>query len=178
MEFEVEIEGTSPIIFNKPCGKEEGKRIIGLPDNEQAEYRVYRTNGRNSNIAIFNAWLKGCIRDYYTRTAPSKKKTEYYNDISPSISISPMYIDLGVNSYNIRKVPIMIKQKGKVANIEEPAQPILNTPWKAKFNLECTLNKPKEEINRLVELAGKYVGIGSNIINGYGRFKVTSFTKI
>ena len=55
---------------------------------------------------------------------------------------------------------------------------LIKVPWKAKFILTCTLDKPTEEIKRIVEGAGKYVGIGSNSINGYGRFIVTNFNKV
>lgn len=177
MRYRIRIRGTSPIIFNRPSSKDECKRIIGLPDREQAEYRCYR-NEETGNIAVYNSWIKGCIREYYTRTAPNKMKGSYYNEISPSISILPMYINLGIKDYDIRKVPIMIKKNGKVATIEEPAQPIVKSPWNCEFLLDFTLDKPREEVERLVNLAGKYIGIGSNIINGYGRFEVTSFERV
>ena len=79
MEYKATIEGTSPVIWNRPYSKEELNRISTLPDVEQAEYRAYRMDGSGSNLALSGAWLRGAMKEYYVRNAPNKKKGEYMN---------------------------------------------------------------------------------------------------
>ena len=175
MGYEIEIEGISPLIWNKPDTKENMKRALTKSDREQAETRAYRTE--DGNLALLNAWIKSCICNYYVDTAPNKMKNIYKNEIFPRVNISPLLIDIGETDFDIRKQPILIKQSGRVANIEFPAQPIRNE-WSGKFILETTMDMLADDVKKLVEKAGKYNGLGSNRINGYGRFKVTSFKRL
>jgi hypothetical protein len=50
--------------------------------------------------------------------------------------------------------------------------------WKADFVLVTTLDKTLAQWKADIEGAGIDTGIGSNRINGYGRFKILTITKV
>jgi hypothetical protein len=174
-KYEIEVEITSPILQHKFNGKDEEKANKEKSDKEQAEYHAYRTE--NGNMGIPSTWIKGCLREYIVAHAGSKQKRSTLLEISPRIQVQPYMIDLGTKVYKIDKRAIPVKIQGKISDMDFCIRPLIE---KAKFTfvLVSTLSKTEDEWKSIIEGAGIDTGIGSNTVNGYGRFKVLSITKV
>jgi hypothetical protein len=174
LKLKVEIEGTSPILFHKFNGKEEEKAIKEKSDSVQAESHAYRLG---ENLAIPAEWFKGCIREYLVSQAASKTKTTTMREVSPRINVSPYLMDLNTTEFKIDKRAIPVKKSGKIVDMDYCVRPRIDS-WKVTFTLTTTLDKTIDQWKADLEGAGIDQGIGSNNINGYGRFKIISVTKI
>lgn len=173
-KYKCMIKGTTPILMHKFNGLAEEKRIKEFADSEQAEKHAYRhTNG---NLAIPAEWVRGCIINNFIDKAGAKMKTSTKKKVAPRIRVEPYMIDLGITDYevDIRSVPSGGARGGVRAMC---VRPIIET-WEAGFTLLSQLDYSKADIRRNIEVAGIDVGIGSNRVNGYGRFSLESFEEI
>jgi len=175
-KYEIEVEGTSPILMHKFNGIEEEKAVKQKADKEQAEFHAYRLSN-DGNLYIPAEWFKGCLREYLVSQSAPKEKTKTKLEVAPRIQIQPSMIDLGIEEYDIdkRSVPSGNMSRGGVRDF--CVRPLLKN-WKAKFTLITTLDKSMEQLKKDVENSGIDVGIGSNRINGYWRFKIVALNKV
>jgi hypothetical protein len=174
-KYKFTIEGTSPLLPHKFNGQDEEKALKQRSDQEQAEAHVYRLP--NNHLGVPNEWVKGCLRDYLISVAGSKKKLETKAKVSPRIAVEPTMLDLEQEEYEVdrRAVPSGAKTGG---TRDFCVRPKINTPWKTEGILVTSLDKTKQQLEKDLTQAGVEVGMGSNRINGYGRFKVTKFEEI
>lgn len=173
-KYKCMIKGTTPILMHKFNGLAEEKRIREFSDSEQAEKHAYRH--QNGNLAIPSEWVRGCIINNFIDKAGSKQKTSTKKKVAPRIRVEPRRIDLGLKDYevDVRSVP----SGGLRGGVRDMCVRPLIEEWGAEFILLSQLDYSQADIKRNVEIAGIDVGIGSNRINGYGRFMLESFEEI
>ena len=171
-KWDFEIVGTSPLLPHKFNGIDEEKKTKELPKEEQAEAHAYRCS--NGNLAVPCEWIRGCLINLFILRAGNKEKTRTKIRVSPRIRIEPPLLDLGINEYEIdvRSAPSGNLSRGGTRDI--CVRPRIDSPWKIRGVL-CSSLEENREMRKYLEDAGENIGIGSNRINGYGRFKVTSF---
>ena len=169
------IEGLTPILMHKFNGIEEEKLLKQKSDAEQAEAHAYRLP--NGNLGIPCEWIRGCLIDYYIFNAPRKKKSETRLQVAPRIRVEPYMLDLGIKNYAIdkRSVPSGNISRGGVRDF--CVRPRIDQ-WQAEGFLVTTLEKTVEELKNDFAQAGIEIGIGSNRVNGFGRFKVLEFAQL
>jgi len=174
-KYKVEAKSTSSMLVHKFNGKDVEKSLKEKSDFTQAEAHAYRTE--DGNLAIPASWFRGCLIEYLVSTAGAKQKTSTKQEVSPRIQILPELISLGTKEFEIDKRAIPVKIHGKIADMDFCIRPIIKS-WKVTFTLVSALDKTAKQLKIDLENAGIEQGIGSNRINGYGRFEVVSFNKI
>lgn len=175
LEIEVEIEGITELLQHKFNGLDEEKRIKELSNEEQAKKHLYMSE---DGILYFpSEWMRYAIIDTYIRRAGNKQKTAEKLRVSPAIRIFPAEISLGTKDYiiDVRSVPCGNMSRGGVRDF--CVRPKIPIGWKAKFIIQSGLNDDLSDVKDILEEIGERFGIGSNRVNGYGRFKVTSINK-
>ena len=90
--------------------------------------------------------------------------------------MEPKFIDLGFTDYVIdeRSVP----SGGSYRGIRDMCVRPCIDEWNAEFTLLSQLDFSDKDIKRNVEVAGIDIGIGSNRINGFGRFELSGFSEV
>lgn len=172
--FQFTIEGTSPFMQHKFNGQEEERRTSELPHGEQAERHAYRT--LEGKIGIPAVWIRGSIIDAFVDAAPSKTKQSTKRRVSPRVRVEPIMLDTGLKDYEIdvRGIPSGNMTRGGTRNIV--VRPVVNK-WQVSGKLITGLDESRE-MEKWLAQAGEEIGIGANRINGYGRFKVTTFKEM
>jgi len=172
--FEFTIEGTSAVMQHKFNGQEEEKRIAELPHAEQAERHAYRT--LEKNIGIPAVWIRGSLIDAFVDAAPSKSKQATKRRVSPRIRVEPIMLDTGLTEYEIDVQGIPSPKTGRGGTRTIVVRPLLNK-WQVSGKLITGLDESRE-MEKWLAQAGEEIGIGANRINGYGRWKVTTFKEM
>jgi len=180
-KFKFKLVGESPILMNKPASLKDMEKQSKLPPSERAEALAYRTE--NGNLGIPRKWLKGALVNAFIRQKTSASlasqaaKAEKQR-VSPRIWFTEEILDLNIDKYEIDTQIVLVKTTtGDIQTVAEAIRPKV-TDWEVEGVLVTTLPDSKEELEETFQLAGSEVGIGSNRINGYGRFRVTEFTEI
>ena len=173
-KFKVKAKSTTHALIHKFNGLSEEKRIKEMTETEQAEKHAYRHP--NGNLAFPCEWFRGCIVNNFIDKAGSKTKTSTKNTVAPRIRVEPNLIDLGIKDYeiDIRSVP----SGGRSGGIRDFCIRPRIDEWEAEFTLLSLLDYPASEMRRSVEVAGIDIGVGSNRVNGFGRFEVVSFEEL
>ena len=168
------VKGSTDMLPHKFNGLAEEKRIKEMPEAEQAEKHAYRHP--NGNLAIPCEWFRGCIVNNFIDKAGAKTKTSTKNEVAPRLRVEPALIDLGIKDYeiDIRSVP----SGGRSGGIRDFCVRPRIGEWEAEFTLVSLLKHPVNDIKRSVEVAGVDIGIGSNRVNGFGRFEVVSCEEV
>ncbi|MBU0847341.1 hypothetical protein KKH23_09185 [Patescibacteria group bacterium] len=174
-KFEFEIEGITEILPHKFHGLEEEKKLKTETEEIQAEKHAYFNS--NGNLAIPSVWIKGALINEFYDSAPQKERTRTQKQVSPRLMIVPAMLDLGTKKYDVdvRSVPAGGRHGGCR---DFCVRPIIKLPWKVKGTLITTLDISDKDLRRKFENAGMNQGIGSNRINGYGRFKIVVFNNL
>jgi hypothetical protein len=175
LKCKFKIEGLTPILMHKFNGIEEEKQLKQKSDAERAEAHAYRLP--NGNLAIPCEWIRGCLRDYYILTAPPKKKNETRLQVAPRIRVEPRMLDLNIKNYEIDKCSVPSGNISRGGIRDFCVRPRIDR-WQVEGFLVTTLEKSVEELKNDFEQAGVEIGIGSNRVNGFGRFRVLDFTKL
>ena len=160
--------------MHKFNGQDEEKKTKTLPDKEQAEKHAYRLS--SGNLAVPAEWIRGCIINGYINRAGLKQKTETKKRVSPRIVVQPSLIDLHMKEYEINKRSV---SSGGIAKGTRDfcVRPLIPDGWKIELTIQTELDDSDADFKRNLELAGIDIGIGSNRMNGYGRFEVTGFER-
>jgi len=168
--FKVRVEDLSPILVHKFNGQDESKRIKELSIEDQAEAYAYRND---EGLYAPSEWFRGCLINQFIEAEKKKKKGSTKNRVSPRIQISPPEISLGTDTYKIDKRSASSGGRGGGTR-DWVVRPIIHE-WAAEFTLRTTIEDSPSYIKQMLEYSGENVGVGSNRVNGYGRFKVVSF---
>jgi len=178
-KFEVEVEGTSPLMMHRYIGKDVGKKVGKLMAKEQASMYAYRVDPEDdtSNLAANGFWFRGALIESFCQNAGNKMVSKTKTEVQPAIQIMEALIDLGTKTFSINEQIIPIKTAGKISDMTVCIRPELKN-WKCSFTLVSLLNRPDKEIHDELMRAGRNCGVGSARPMGNGRFKVTSFKKI
>lgn len=166
--------------MHKFIGQEESKQLKSRPDAEQAEAVAYKVGNQ---LAIPGTWVRGCLRSYMVETAPNKTKRTVKLSVSPRIKVEPFFIILTdgkgkpLENYEIIKAAIPAGNMSRGGCMDFTVNPVINE-WCAEGVLVSSLDKPTNELKRLFENSGVETGIGTDRVDGYGRFKVISFEEL
>lgn len=169
--FEFTIEGTTPYLPHKFSGQKEDREIKALSDKEQAEAHAYRDE--NGMLCIPNNHIRGALINAFINRAVKNTKMSTKERVSPKINIEPFMLSLGKKTFTIDKRVVRVEQ-GKKSVTDFCVRPLIEK-WETSGRLIASLD---DDMKRWLEEAGKNSGVGSNRINGYGRFKVTSFKEV
>ncbi len=168
--YEFEVEGVSPLLIHQFRGQEEEKQIKALSPKEQAAKHLYTNDGK---IVIPGAHFRGSIINAMINRAIKNSKMTTKEKNAPRIAVEPFYLLIEPQKYDVNTRAIPIKQ-GRKSVMDFVSQPEFKT-WKVKGIIKTTLDDDMK--SWLVE-AGENSGVGTNRVNGYGRFKVTSFREV
>lgn len=178
MKYEVQIKGTTPLLFHKFCGIEESKAIKELPDSEQAEKVAYRD--KNGKLAIPVTNMRACIIEAFYDTAGKGQKTKTLKNIAPRIRIASMGDDLSNLTLSTQEYEIdkrSYSAGGRSGGIRDfVVRPIISE-WETSFILSSTVDIQDDDLEYKMGFAGSDIGVCSNRVNGYGRFEVVSFNR-
>jgi len=172
-KYQFTIRGTNTLA-HKFNGQKEEKALKQRSEKDQAENHVYRCD--NGNIGIPCEWIKGSLRDYLINNAGNKEKTATKNYVAPRIAVEPMILDTHLTDYEIHKASV--PSGGKMAGTRDFCIRPLIRVWEVKGTLISSLDKTSKELEKDLIGAGIDVGVGSNRVNGYGRFEVVNFKEI
>jgi len=174
-KFNFELEGTSPILMHKFNGLTEEKQIKQLADSEQAEKHAYRN--ADGHLSVPASCIRGSIINAFINNAGNKEKTNTKLRVSPRVQIAPFYLDTGLIDFAVDKRSVPAGSMSRGGTRDMCVRPLIET-WAVKGVLQTTLRESDDDIRRMFEVAGVDVGVGSNRINGYGRYAVTTFEKL
>lgn len=162
------------VLMHKFNGQKEEKALKQRSDRDQAEAHAYRCD--NGNVGIPQEWLKGCLREYLVSNAGNKEKTATKIQVAPRIAVEPMMLDAGISEYAINKTSV--PSGGKMGGTRDFCVRPEIKECEVEGILISSLGKSIQELEKDFIGAGRDIGIGSNRINGYGRFEVISFEEI
>ena len=171
--FEFEIEGES-LLSHRFNGLKEEKESKELPIREQIEKRIYRND--DGVIYAPAEWVRGAMITAFVSRAGAKGGKAKKLEVSPRIMVTPPKLPFSQQEYTIdqRSVP---SGAGKLTVRDICYRPHFKD-WKITGRITTTLDATEKSMREMFEVAGVDVGIGSNRINGFGRFMVTSFKKL
>jgi len=181
-KFYFKLKGIAPIISNKPCPEDvkKGKTLDSQPKTQQARDRAYWHS--NGNLGVPQTWLKGSMVEAFIRqktdSGPESQSAKNEKQrVCPNIRFEPLMFDLKTKDYTINESTVLVKQSGTVKTMVNCVRPLIEN-WEFEGTLVTTLPETAEELRKNLEYAGYYVGIGSNKINGFGRFEVVEFRQV
>jgi len=170
-EFEIQGESLLSHLFN---GLKEEKEIKELPIREQVEKHVYR--GDDDVIYAPATWIRGALINAFVSRAGAKKGKSKKEEVAPRITVLPEQLPFTPQEYSIdkRSIPSGI---GKNTVRDMCYRPRFDN-WSIKGSIVTSMDIPEKDMKAMLEVAGDDIGIGSNRINGFGRFTVTSFKRV
>ena len=168
--YEFEISGER-LLHQQFVGQEETRALKALPDKERAEALTYKDD--KGRYGMPNTHVRGSVVEEMVNRAPKNMKKTTKERVSPRIVVEPSFLVLSPQKYVINRRGIKVEQGGKVS-MDFVVQPEFRG-WSVKGLLKTTLD---DDMRKWLELAGMEVGVGTNRINGYGRFKVASFKRV
>lgn len=176
--FNITIEGTTPLLMNRPSQLDIGdksktaNRETQTPQ-EIAEAKIYKDG--NGKIYLPATWFQGCIVE-----AGKQKK------MLGRGSAKATYSKVCGSSVEINPFEILLKEKWKVFSIlavnpTTHGKNVLHRPqfdnWKVNF--ECTFDENQIEVpvmKEIFDIAGRQVGVGDwrpAKKGRFGKFQVT-----
>jgi len=167
--FKVTVEGVTPILMHKFPLDQEAFQNLTLQEKIR-ESAYIDENG----LYAPNVWFKGALINAFLEQVPAVKRKQLKNSLSPYIRIEPLKIYFGKKEYSVNVAVVSIKRGCK----EIRYRPQVDLPWSLSFKILTTLPRqqyPDKIFKDRLEYAGQNVGVGDNRINGYGRFKVSTF---
>lgn len=177
-KIKVEIEGTSPILFNRFRDTQiegKSKKRTGAMQMADVEDKLYLYENKPHIPAVY---LKNCLMEASKQfKITGKGKSTYSKIVASTVDVNPDMIELNAGDYEVFRISAVNPMtKGRMMT-ERPRY----NKWKAKFSI--TLNDeavPFSVINEILEHGGKYVGIGDwrpEKKGMFGKFMITSFKK-
>ena len=157
--------------MHKFNGLDEEKNIKALPERDRAEKHAYRNS--EGFLYIPCDWIRGSIINSFVSRAGSKEKTKKKLEVSPRITVTPSEMSINQTQYTIDKRGVPSGPlRGAVRDM--CIRPLIEQ-WETTGQIVTTLGTDTKDMKTMLEIAGEDVGIGSNRVNGYGRFTVNSF---
>jgi hypothetical protein len=178
-KIKVTIEGTTPILFNRfrdIAIEGKSKKRTGAMAEPDIEDKLYLDE--KGNVQIPSVYLKNCLTEAAKQfKIIGKGKSTYSKIVGATVEVSPFYIELKADKYEIFRISAVNPMtKGRMMT-ERPKY----NKWSASF--ELILNDsaiPVSVMNEILEQAGKYVGIGDwrpEKKGMFGKFLISSFKK-
>lgn len=175
-EFEVEIEGISPLLqhrFPIEEPEESEKRKSGSIDySKELEKSLYRD--KNGVIYEPSSHIEGSmIKAAVNFQIPGRGKKTYKDLIKAAIFVEPVQISIEPQEYEKDVQPVVIN-RARVRRYRPRFD-----EWKLKFKIICLEEDQLSPvtIEKILAYAGKFCGLG-DWRPKYGRFKITKFKVI
>jgi len=183
--YEINIKGTSPIIWNvmKKEIETEKKELKKNELNEWEEKNYLKKAEYNdkNKVIIPERWIKGLIENAAKRTrlVPhfATRKNETYTLYTSSFMIYGNHE--GHNTKNITPYGAFVGAQGANSTTKVwRIRPMLNE-WDYSFKIIDPAGRMKlEELKALLEYAGLFIGLGDNRKNNYGRYEITKIIEV
>ena len=178
-KFEITIEGTTPLLMNKPPEYEGDTVVIvknpQVKDDNEVVRKLYCLNGVIYTPATH---IRGAmINAGKDLKVKGKGKATYSKLIASMVEITPEAIPHTKLDFDVR-VDRTVNPNTKGMNMTK--RPRLKE-WELNFEIFAENEVPPEIIKESLDRAGKYVGIGDwrPATKGiHGKFMVTKFKKI
>ena len=172
-EFEVEIEGISPLLqhrfpIEEPAEKSK-KRMGSIDYTKEVETSLYRS--KDGTIFEPSSHIEGSMIKAATNfQIPGKGKKTYRDMFRAAIFVEPMEIPIEPQSFEVDIQPVVIS-RARVRRY----RPRFDV-WRLKFKIVCMEEDQldKATIHRILEHAGRFCGLG-DWRPKYGRFKIINF---
>lgn len=176
-KIKVEIEGTTPILFNRFRDIQiegKSKKRTGAMAEAEIEDKLYLDEKKK--VLLPSVYLKNSITEASKQfKIIGKGKATYSKIVASTVDVMPFMIELDSGKFEVFRISAVNPMtKGRMMT----ERPRFNK-WKAEF--ELVLNDPAvptSVINEILEHAGKYVGVGDwrpEKKGMFGKFMITSF---
>lgn len=177
--IKVTIQGTTPLLFNRFRDVQiegKSKKRTGAIAEADIEDKLYLDE--NGKPQVPSVYLKNCITEAAKQfKIPGKGKSTYSKIVGSTVDISPFYIDLDADKYEVFRISAVNPMtKGRMM-VTRPKF----DKWSASFEILLNDNQVDVSVmNEILDHAGKYVGIGDwrpDKKGMFGKFMITSFKK-
>lgn len=176
-KINVTIQGTTPILFNRfrdTAIEGKSKKRTGAIEESDVEDKLYKDG--TGKIQLPAVYLKNAITESAKQfKIVGKNKCTYSKIVGSSVEISPFYIDLEADKYDIFRISAVNPMtKGRMM----VSRPKFDR-WTATFQI--ILNDEQVDasvMNEILEHAGKYVGVGDwrpEKKGMFGKFMISSY---
>jgi len=175
--YEVEIEGTTPLLQNKPEEygfDEEWVQKKASNDYEQEAFKKLYLDEEKNLCQPSNHIERALIEAGKKIRVKGQGKATYSKLFGSMIAIPDMYLTHEIQDWEMFKTLVVIPStKGRVMRY----RPMLKQ-WKLKFNIDIEDEIDTHAVKEALDIAGRYVGIGDwrpEKKGKFGKFHVTSF---
>lgn len=179
-QYKVEITGVTPLLQNKPEEYGFDEQWIEKKANEDWEKESLKKLYIDSDGTIYqpsNHIERAMIEAGKKVRVKGQGKATYSKLFGSMVSIVEFELPHKIPDYTTFKSLVVIPStKGRVMRY----RPMFKE-WKLNFTIEAEEEIAKDAIKEVLEIAGKYVGIGDwrpEKKGKYGKFQVTSFQEI
>ena len=176
-KINVEIKGTTPIIFNRFRDKQiegKSKKRTGAVVESEIEDKLYLIDEK---VCLPSVYLKNSLTEASKQfKIIGKGKSTYTKLVASTVDITPFMIEFkSKNKFEVFRISAVNPMTRGRMMTERPKY----NKWSVEF--EIILNDESVDskvINEILEHAGKYVGIGDwrpQTKGMFGKFMITSF---
>lgn len=169
--IKVKLKSDGPLLMHAlPQGQEEKIRDTGkeFDPKEEAEKGLYRDE--KGKIYFPSRWIKGCLEN--AAKGVKKGRVDLKSKVIQAVSIYPtMIYPTKLSDYKIDQQYVRLMGRNLI---------LRSRPRFDEWEIEFEINFDEEiisanDIRKLLERGGKFIGIGDGRKIGYGRFKVEKF---
>lgn len=168
--FELTIEGTAPLLMHA-FPRTEIKGLDKKTPEEQAEYSTYRDPLGRLCMPAYNLW-RALVDGAKGSKAKGKGKASLRQTVAAAVSVTPEYLDLGTQDYEVDARPVRIRATRGTIMRYRPSV----SKWRTTFTLTFDDTLISEaELRNIVSYTGVYVGLGDfrpSTTGNCGRFRV------
>jgi len=184
-KYELEIVGTSPVIWNvmKKEIEDEKKKLKKneLSDWEENNWIKKAEFDKKGNPIIPERWLKGVIEESCkkTRMIPhyATRKNETYTYYVGSFMIYNQ--ENNITKKDVECYGAFVGAQGKNSSTKVWRNRPLINKWSNKITIIDPAGRMKlDELKSLIEYGGLFLGIGDNRKNNFGRFEIRKLIEV
>lgn len=179
-KYEVEITGITPLLQNKPEDYGFDEQWIEKKANNDWEKEALKKLYIDSEGTIYqpsNHIERAMIEGGKKVKVKGQGKATYSKLFGSMVSIKEFELVHQNQTYEIFKALVVIPStKGRIMRYRP-----MFTDWKLSFTIESEDEIAKDALKEVLEITGKYVGIGDwrpEKKGKYGKFQVTSFQEV
>jgi len=179
-QYKVEINGTTPLLQNKPEEygfDEQWVEKLASTDWEKDAIKKLYIDSEGVIYQPSNHIERALIEAGKKIKLKGRGKATYSKLFGSMVSIVEFELPHKIKDYEIFKALVVIPStKGRVMRY----RPMFKN-WKLDFTVEFEDEIPQDVIKEALEIAGKYVGIGDwrpEKKGKFGKFQVTSFQEV
>jgi len=169
--IKVKLKSDGPLLMHAlPQGPQEKIRDSGkeFDPKEEVERALYKD--KNGRIYFPARWIKGCLEN--AAKGVRKGRVDLRSKVIQAVSISPAFIyPTKLSDYVIDQQYVRLMGRNLI---------LRSRPRFDEWEIEFEINFDEEligaeDIRKLLERGGKFIGIGDGRKIGYGRFVIKEF---